>query len=80
MTDEEVSQDPSQASQQARSIVETDLGSAINVYVGDGPRTKAESIREIMARITFHEAEYTDEYPTLRPIPVSYCAQCQTDD
>ena len=73
MTDEEVSQDPSQASQQARSIVETDLGSAINVYVGDGLRDKAEVIRGIMARITFHEAEYEDEYPISRPIPVSCC-------
>ena len=73
MTDEELSQDPSQASQQARSIIETDLGSAIDVRVGIGLRDKAELIRGIMARITFHEAEYEDVYPTSTPIPVSYC-------
>jgi len=68
MTDKELSQNPANASQQAMSIIERDLDTLVDA----GPN-RAERIRQIMASISFHKAAYEDEYPTSRPIPVSYC-------
>jgi len=79
MTDEDFPQDPEQASKRARCIIEQDLGK-IDCIWSDEPRYKAECICKIMASITFHTAEYEEEYPVSRPLPVSHVPKIETDD
>jgi len=74
-----IPQDPEQASQRARCIIERDLGK-IDCTCSDEPRYKAECLRKIMASITFHTAKYEEEYPVSRPLPVSHVPKIETDD
>jgi hypothetical protein len=79
MRDEGTPQDPEQASKRARCIIERDLGKLDCIWK-DEPQYKAECIRKIMASITFHTAEYEEEYPVSRPLPVSHVSVVKTDD
>jgi hypothetical protein len=79
MRDVDTPQDPEQASKRARCIIERDLGKLDCIWK-DEPQYKAECIRKIMASITFHTAEYEEEYPVSRPLPVSHVSVVKTDD